>query len=236
MPYDFEMGDGLTFGEWLRARVHEEAFVETHGWAAERVARVAARLQAGRTEAERLVVEVPWLRAHAAFTGPGRYVYFGRRLLERCPDDETAAFVVGHEIAHDDLEHVRVFAGWAAALARIPGGVLPAGVYRMLEHRLHGPEQECDADLHGLRLCIRAGYDPHRCVRFFDIVEEIALDYGNRALVYGPDPADDELAGGAGWRTRARTWIWQRMLGYLPIRERKAALLRFLANEAKRAA
>ena len=45
MPYDFRFQDGVTFGEWLHRQVHSGCFVETHGWAAERVRRVAARLR-----------------------------------------------------------------------------------------------------------------------------------------------------------------------------------------------
>lgn len=225
MPFDFAVEDGLTFGEWLHEQVHADSFVESSGWAAERVQRVAARLQADRPGSERLVVEVPWIDVATAFTAPGRYIYFSRRLLERCPDDETAAFVIAHEIAHHDLGHLDLFSGWAGRLPRLTGSRLVALSFRALERRLYGPERECDADRHGLRLCIRAGYDPLRCLAFFDLAEHLALDVKDFDMVYGPDPSDDELAEDASWRTRTRIWLWQRSRGYLPIRDRRAALL-----------
>jgi Zn-dependent protease with chaperone function len=66
----------------------------------DRVRTVADRLQQNQPTGERFIVEIPWLDASTAFTAPDRYIYFGKRLLERCPDEETTAFVITHEIAH----------------------------------------------------------------------------------------------------------------------------------------
>lgn len=231
MPNDFEVQPGLTFGDWLHRQIHEVCLVETHGWAAERVTRVAERLQRDRPGAERLRVEVPWLDAINAFAAPGRWLYVTRRLLERCADDEMTAFVIAHEIAHHDLGHVSLFSGGAGSIVRLTGVRLMAAPFGALEKRLYGPERECQADRHGLSLCIEAGYDPARCLRFLDVMEEIALDFGDLGAVYGPDPSDDELMEGANWRTRARIWGYQRVRGYLPIRDRRAALVRWLERQ-----
>ncbi len=100
---DFALAEGITFGEWVHAQLHRHVTFEREGWAVERVQRIADRLQNGRPS-ERVYVEVPWLRLRTAFTLPGRYIYFGRGLLEYCPDDETAAFVIAHELAHHDSD------------------------------------------------------------------------------------------------------------------------------------
>ena len=61
--------------EMLDADVFEEA-----PWAIDRIRRVEARLQADRSESNRLRVEIPWMEEPTAFTAPGRYIYFSRRL------------------------------------------------------------------------------------------------------------------------------------------------------------
>jgi len=80
MPHDFEFEKGTLFGEWLHQQTREAIHFEDEAWAIDRVRRVEERLQAGREAAQRLVVEIPWLDEVTAFTAPGRYIYFGRRL------------------------------------------------------------------------------------------------------------------------------------------------------------
>jgi Peptidase family M48 len=235
VAHDFELKRGLTVGDWLHQEIVDTFHIESEQWAVERVTRVAARLQAGRSSSEVLEVVVPWIRPITAFTAPGRWIYVSRRLLERCPDDETAAFVIAHEIAHHDLGHLKLWPDWMPRFAQARGGAIAVAAWAGLERRLYGPERECDADRHALDLCVRAGYDPHRCLRWFDIMEHVALDLGDQDLVFGPDEASDaELMPEAPWLTKARIWAWQRTRGYLPIRDRRAALqahltgLRFL--------
>ncbi len=165
----------------------------------------------------------------AAFTAPGRYIYFGRRLLERCGEEEMVAFVIAHGIAHHDLGHLQLVPEWMGRYARRKGAAIAAATYRALEKRLYGPERECDADRHALELCLAAGYSGPRCLDFFRVMEQIALDYGDQAIVFGPDPDSDvELEPDAPWLTKARIWAWQRTRGYLPIQDRAAMLRRYL--------
>src|SRR5262245_23435791 len=91
--------------DWLREEVERELVVERDGWAVERIARVAERLGANRDGVTTLVV---WLDSHNACTAD-RTIYISRRLLERLPDDEAAALVVAHELAHHRLGHVPRF-------------------------------------------------------------------------------------------------------------------------------
>jgi predicted Zn-dependent protease len=225
MAHDFELETGTWFGEWLHQEMHEEFYFEAEPWAIERVQRVEDRLQAGRPMPERLSVEIPWVEEVTAFTAPGRYIYIARRLYERCYTDEQVALVISHEIAHHDLGHVNLFAKWAPRITKLPGAHLFAFAFHALERRLYGPQTECDADRHGLDLCLAAGYDGQQCLELFDLLEQRALDMGDYDMVYGPDEAsDDELDEHASWKTKAQIWAWQHKRGYLPIRDRRQML------------
>jgi hypothetical protein len=223
----------LDFGEWLYNELIADVHREEKGWAPERVERVAARLQSDRPPEARLVPVVLWIRLFTAFTVPGRYIYVSRRLLERCADDESAAFLVAHEIAHHDLGHLSV-PDWLPEGARKRGGRIVASLYASIAHRLHGPERECAADRHALDLCMRAGYDGVRCLELFGVLERYAAEVGDEDMIHGPDEtSDDELAADASLMTRARIWLWQRSRGYLPIRDRRAVLAEYLESEGR---
>jgi predicted Zn-dependent protease len=229
MAADFQIDKGTSFGEWLHRQIVDSEYIEQEPWAVDRVRRVEGRLQSKRAPEERLFVEIPWMEEFNAFTAPGRYIYFGRRLYERCATDEQVAFVIAHELAHHDLHHVDLFAGWAPRLIALPGAKLLAFAFHALQSRLYGPEKECDADRHALNLCLAAGYDGRQCIGLFDILEHYALDRGDLDMVYGPDEdSDDELDEDAPWTTKAQIWAWQRRRGYLPIRDRRQMLIKHL--------
>jgi hypothetical protein len=224
------MNAAESFGVWLHEQIAEAAYIEQEAWAIERVQRVSDRLQSDRPITARLLIEIPWLDLFTAFTAPGRYIYISRRLYERCGTDEQVAFVIAHELAHHDLHHVDLFAGWAPKIISLPGAELFALAFHALERRIYGPEKECEADRHAIDLCVTAGYDPHRCLELFDILEMHALDIGDHDIVYGPDESDDELDDDAPWTTKAQIWAWQRKRGYLPIRDRRQMLLDHLES------
>ena len=181
-------------------------------------------------------VEIPWMEEPTAFTAPGRYIYFSRRLYELCATDEEVAFVVGHELAHHDLRHVALFQSWSGAVARLPGARLFALFFHALECRLYGPEKECQADRHGMDLCLAAGYLGERCLNLMDLLEQCALDMGDQEAVFGPDEeSDDELDENATWKTKAQIWAWQRKRGYLPIRDRRQMLRKYLVTRSRKA-
>jgi Zn-dependent protease with chaperone function len=217
--------DPLAMGEWLHGAVMDAYGAERPGWALEQVERVMERLQRGRPADRRLVTEVLWVSDANAFTAPGRYVYISRRLLERCPTDAAAALVLAHEIAHHDLGHVELFAGWLRNLPRGMGSVALAGLFRSAAKRCYGPEREAAADRHALELCRSAGYDPALCLKLFDVLEADALDHGDVEGVFGPDAAyAAELGEMAEWRSELEVWLWERARGYPSLRERRAAL------------
>jgi predicted Zn-dependent protease len=234
MTSDRLRDEDVQFGEWLYNEIIADVHREETGWAPERVQRVAQRLQSHRPPGDRLVPIVLWLRVFTAFAAPGRYIYVSRRLLERCPDDETAALLVAHEIAHHELGHLSA-PEWLPLGVRERGGRLLASIYANITHQLHGPERECDADRHALELCLRAGYDGWKCLELFGVLERYAAEVGDDDIIYGPDPeSDNELAPDASFATRARIWLWQRTRGYLPIRDRRAELVRYLEQRGQR--
>ena len=85
MAHDFKFERGESFGEWLHREIHEAVSFEDAAWAIDRARRVQDRLQAGRASSDCLMVEIPWMEEATAFTAPGRYIYFTRRLYELCP-------------------------------------------------------------------------------------------------------------------------------------------------------
>jgi Zn-dependent protease with chaperone function len=219
---------------WIHQRLVDAYAAETHPWALEQVRRIDARLQADVPEAERLETLVLWIPEANAFTMPGRHVYLSRKLLERARGDESIAFIVAHEMAHHHLGHV---AGTGALLARLPGP-LQAIATDLVASRwfLANAEREAETDAHALNLCLAAGYDGRNCLKAFDMLEEAALDWGNRQAVFGPDAAiEAALADDPEWMVRAREWLYERRSGYPALRERKASLLAAL-EEAEAAA
>lgn len=223
-PTDFELEPGQWFADWLHGEIAANAFLEQHGFMPDRVRKVVARLQADRPAPEHFVVEVPWLKAITAFTAPGRFIYFGRRLLERCPSEDATAFVIAHEIAHHDLGHLDLFSGrFARHAARLSPAVLAVLFFRLLQKRIYSPEWELAADRRAIEHCVRVGYDGGKCLYFFHVMQMIALDYGDVDGVYGLDAeSDQELSPEASLVTKARIWLWQRKRGYLPIQDRWA--------------
>ena len=223
-PTDFEIEPGIPFGEWLHQEMAAGVHFERNGFMPERVRAVADRLQQDRSDTERFIVEIPWLDAFTAFTAPGRYVYFGRRLLERWPDEDTTAFVIAHEIAHHDLEHLNLFSGpFSRHASRLSSGALAILFFRLLQKRIYSPEWELAADRRAIELCLAGGYDGAKCLYIFRILEIIALDYGDFGMVFGLDTeSDQELSPEASIVTKARIWLYQRQRGYLPIQDRLA--------------
>jgi predicted Zn-dependent protease len=212
----------LEFSEWLHRRLVAEYDGETESWARERVARVASRLNEHRPRQARLAAQILWIAPCTAFTMPGRYIYISRRLLERLPTDDAAAFVIAHEMAHHDCGHFALFAGWADRLPRGRAAGYVASIVRLAEHQAYGPERESEADLQAIKLCVTAGYDGDLALQALSILENDSLDYGDYDGVFGPENLLDPNDSGVGsLSSRLQRWVWQRTRGYLPLRERR---------------
>ncbi len=172
----------------LRDEIERECVVEREGWAAERVARVTERLQRDVSAAERLETLVLWIPSHSAFTAAGRTIYMSRRLLERFADDDAAAFVVAHELAHHRLGHLP---RTSRSLLLLPLSIIIA----LLRFRVATPARERDADLLAIELCLDAGYDPARCIAALEHLDQVVLDHGDVEGSLGREEASGEAPG-----------------------------------------
>ena len=216
------------FGEIIYEAIKENVIIESAPWAIERVDRVLKRLHEVRGKGDQFSVVIPWLEKFTAFTAPGRYIFFARRLFQLCDSDDMAAMVIAHEMSHHDLGHIEVFPDWLQNVTHLDVQILILALFRIVETRIYGPEQECDADRNALELCIKAGYDGPKCIELFNKLEKFALDMGDITEAYGPHDSDDELSENASWSTKIRVWLYQRKRGYLPIRDRREMLLKHL--------
>jgi predicted Zn-dependent protease len=115
-----------------------------------------------------------------AFCMPGGKIAFYSAILSqlRLEDDEVAA-VMGHEVAHALREHARERIGKGSATniglsigAQLLGlgqlGDVAANLGTQLLTMKFGREDETEADLVGLELAARAGYDPQAAVRLWN--------------------------------------------------------------------
>jgi predicted Zn-dependent protease len=163
----------------LRDEIEREFVVERTGWAAERAARVTENLQRDIAPVERLQSLVIWWSDHNAFTTFGRTVYVSRRLFERLPDDDSAAFIIAHELAHHRLGHIPSLGASRLLPARL--------VLAVLSQTLCRPRRETDADQLAIEMCLGAGYDVERCLVALHVLTMVALDQGDVDGAFGGD-------------------------------------------------
>jgi hypothetical protein len=218
--------DDAEFGEWFYKHIADAFLVKHTEW----VDGIAARLQSERAPEDRREVIIVAISDMTAFTVPGRYIYVTGRLIEYCPGEGALAFVIAHELAHHDLEHMRYFPRWFREVgAHWINEMIFLAVHGMRRMFLN-PEREAAADRRGMDLCRHAGYSPSECLQLFDQLESRLLDLGDVAGVFGPQESDDELLPNAPLITKLRIWAWQRTRGYLPVRDRRRALEEYLAG------
>ena len=108
-----------------------------------------------------------------AFCMPGGKIVFFTGILEKLKlTDDEVAMIMGHEMAHALREHARERMGktmatrgaielGAAIFGLGNGGRYLAGMGGQLLTLKFGREDESEADLVGIELAARAGYDPH---------------------------------------------------------------------------
>ena len=153
----------------------------------ERVGRAMTALNAARAPLAPMVAEVIWLSPPTAFTLPGPYIYITRRFIERCRSDDPVAFALAHEIAHHDLGHLKRAERWIdSTFAHIPAALAVLALEKMTGW-LYSRDNELAADAYALDLCRKAGFDPERCLKCFDILAWYLLDNHDLDGVYGTD-------------------------------------------------
>lgn len=135
-----------------------------------------------------------------AFCMPGGKIAFFTGILDGLKlDDDEVAMVMGHEIAHALLEHGRERVGKARAAQVVTigasiasqlmgfgdlGGHLASGAAKLTMLK-YGRDDETEADLIGMDLAARAGYDPRAAVSLW------------QKMAAGPAPAGGSAQGGS---------------------------------------
>lgn len=118
----------------------------------------------------------------------GKNVILATGMVRFVDSDDEMALVVGHELAHNALGHLRqkraqTFAGVLVDLAiAIFGGVDTGGVFTQLGGIVFSEEMEKDADYMGLYFAARAGYEI-----------SVAPDFWRRMAVEHPATIKDNM-------------------------------------------
>ncbi|WP_321475200.1 M48 family metallopeptidase [uncultured Paludibaculum sp.] len=104
-----------------------------------------------------------------AFSLPGGHVYVTSGLLGFTRNDDELAGVIGHEMAHIDLEHCLDQHRYEAALSGhgVPAAGVLLDMVRQAAAITYSQQQEFDADARGAYLAALAGYDPKAMVGVF---------------------------------------------------------------------
>jgi Zn-dependent protease with chaperone function len=164
-----------------------------------------------------------------AFCMPGGKIAFFTGILDSLKlDDDEVAMVMGHEVAHALLEHGRERVGKARAAQAVTfgasiasqlmgfgdlGGQLASGAAKLTLLK-YGRDDETEADLIGMDLAARAGFDPRAAVSLWQKMAAGAAAAGG---------AGSGTAGSGAARTAAQPPEW---LSTHPSHERRIEEIR----------
>lgn len=184
--FGVELGMGLTFDEEATTLIGPPATLapDHKGWVDTIFRDLVA--QASRREL-RYVMRVLESDIVNAFSAPGGFIYLTTGLLEHLGNDTDAlANVIGHEIAHIEMQHAlnqltRAFeVGFWVGLGPqetqdddLWNRIDQIGVEMLLVG--WGRQFELEADALGQRLAAAAGYDPRGLVTFFEVARLVDL-------------------------------------------------------------
>ena len=146
-----------SIGQIIFDTLYDEVIIDSEKWAIDRSDAIMERFQKHCNLDKNYKVIIPWITTHTAFTAPGDYIFFSRKLFQECATEEMAALIIAHEISHHMLGHLAKFPTYFEESTKTDIHFLMAALYRVVESRIHGPEQECDADRHAIDMCIAAG-------------------------------------------------------------------------------
>lgn len=113
-----------------------------------------------------------------AFSHPGRYVYVSRELLDMIPEDEEylLEFVVGHEIAHVELQHALACLK-APDVRRFRDGILQKLYFLIIPHG-YPDKLEYEADAWVYRRMKRLRRSEYECLKFLRILDNYSRRHG----------------------------------------------------------
>lgn len=103
-----------------------------------------------------------------AFTHIGGYIYVTTKLLEFVSSEDELAFIIGHEVGHNENEHVLLHIKRSEAIKPIAGEYSnhAAGLLSMIITS-YNQSQELVSDRAGTYLAYKLGYEPDKGLDFF---------------------------------------------------------------------
>ncbi len=126
-----------------------------------------------------------------AYAIAGGRMYINTGIIDFLDTEDEIAFVIAHEISHNELRHCIKRVQYAAIASSIDPNLgeivqVAYGIYSMPFTKY----DEFDADELGVNLMKKAGYDKQGAVSFFKKLEELEKEYGmdNR------DPVNDFIS------------------------------------------
>ncbi len=207
----FSPAQDVELGRRAAAEVRQKLPMSRDRQAENAVERIGARLVAAiparlRQPQFRYTFQVVDRKDINAFALPGGPIFVNRGMLDAARNDGEVAGVIAHEISHVVLRHgtaqatkaqpfqLGAFAG--QLLGSLLGGKTGAvfaqgsqiglGTYFMKYSR----EYEREADLLGVQIMARAGYDPRHMANMFQTIERRSGGGGPEWLSDHPSPAN----------------------------------------------
>jgi predicted Zn-dependent protease len=201
---------GAEYSQLLRAAQSQRALAPPDYPPLLRLQRIAQRLIpythrfSDRSDDWRWEVNLIGSNQVNAFVMPGGKIAFYTGIIDRLKlTDDEIAMIMGHEMAHALLEHGRERAGQArlAQIATIGasvfsqilgygdlGGQLASGASQLTLLKFNRGD-ETEADLVGMDIAARAGYDPRAAVKLWQKMARLAGDKGQPPQFLSTHPA-----------------------------------------------